>query len=127
MTASEGLTMVSPCLRGGAVPLLRGCARRPCTRGIEGRGGKTNKRIEFESNRKRIGSRFYGFGFDSAVSTFAGGSSVKLFVFGDSHVNTGNWPKDFTPWQQPYGITFPREPAGCFSSGRVLTDYIGQP
>ena len=32
-----------------------------------GRGGKTNKQIEFESNRKRIGSRFYGFRFDSFI------------------------------------------------------------
>ena len=31
------------------------------------RGGKTNKRIKFESNRKRIGSKLYGFGFDSFI------------------------------------------------------------
>ena len=36
MTACEGLTIASPCLRGRAVLLLRGCARKSCTRGREG-------------------------------------------------------------------------------------------
>ncbi|KAK9283617.1 hypothetical protein L1049_011867 [Liquidambar formosana] len=51
--------------------------------------------------------------------------SVKLFVFGDSYVDTGNWGKSVaTSWKLPYGITFPGKPAGRFSDGRVLTDYI---
>nr|GME17441.1 GDSL esterase/lipase At5g03610-like [Ipomoea batatas] len=50
---------------------------------------------------------------------------TKLFVFGDSYVDTGNWPRqDCSSWKDPYGITFPREPTGRFSEGRVLTDYI---
>ncbi|KAI8563468.1 hypothetical protein RHMOL_Rhmol03G0113000 [Rhododendron molle] len=50
---------------------------------------------------------------------------VKLFVFGDSYADTGNCPKSLaSSWKEPYGITFPGEPAGRFSNGRVLTDYI---
>ncbi|XP_020412127.1 GDSL esterase/lipase At5g03610 [Prunus persica] len=53
-------------------------------------------------------------------------SSVKLFVFGNSYVDTGNIKKSVSPsWKEPYEITFPRKPAGQFSNGRVLTDYIG--
>ncbi|KAJ0764049.1 putative GDSL lipase/esterase, SGNH hydrolase superfamily [Helianthus annuus] len=51
--------------------------------------------------------------------------NLKLFVFGDSYVDTGNWPKSYGgSWQQPYGITYPGSPSGRFSDGRVLTDYI---
>ncbi|KAI3816866.1 hypothetical protein L1987_10650 [Smallanthus sonchifolius] len=51
--------------------------------------------------------------------------NLKLFVFGDSYVDTGNWPKSYGgSWGQPYGITFPGTPSGRFSDGRVLTDYI---
>lgn len=52
---------------------------------------------------------------------------TKLFVFGDSYADTGNVdPRGFAPsWKQPYGVTFPGKPAGRFSDGRVLTDYIG--
>ncbi|WCJ19076.1 GDSL esterase/lipase At5g03610 [Euphorbia peplus] len=48
----------------------------------------------------------------------------KLFVFGDSYVDTGNWANSAISWKQPYGITFPGTPSGRFSNGRVLTDYI---
>ncbi|XP_027367492.1 GDSL esterase/lipase At5g03610-like [Abrus precatorius] len=51
----------------------------------------------------------------------------KLFVFGDSYVDTGNTRKDqLGSWKEPYGITFPGKPAGRFSDGRVLTDYIAK-
>uniref|UniRef100_A0A6N2M168 Uncharacterized protein n=1 Tax=Salix viminalis TaxID=40686 RepID=A0A6N2M168_SALVM len=34
--------------------------------------------------------------------------SPKLFVFGDSYVDTGNWPRNVRgPWKVPYGKTFP--------------------
>ncbi|CAI9296218.1 unnamed protein product [Lactuca saligna] len=50
---------------------------------------------------------------------------LKLFVFGDSYADTGNWPKSYGgAWGKPYGITFPGTPSGRFSDGRVLTDYI---
>ena len=50
----------------------------------------------------------------------------KLFVFGDSYVDTGNNRKPAAKsWQYPYGITFPGKPTGRFSDGRVLTDYLG--
>ncbi|KAJ7974905.1 GDSL esterase/lipase [Quillaja saponaria] len=51
--------------------------------------------------------------------------TAKLFVFGDSYVDTGNSPKPGAgSWKQPYGSTFPQKPVGRFSNGRVLTDYI---
>lgn len=53
--------------------------------------------------------------------------SKKLFVFGDSYADTGNTRKDAPgSWKEPYGITFPGEPTGRFSDGRVLTDYVGK-
>ncbi|CAI9097777.1 OLC1v1034264C1 [Oldenlandia corymbosa var. corymbosa] len=51
----------------------------------------------------------------------------KLFVFGDSYADTGNIQKSLgNSWKPPYGITFPGKPAGRFSDGRVLTDYIAK-
>nr|DAD28784.1 TPA_asm: hypothetical protein HUJ06_030251 [Nelumbo nucifera] len=51
----------------------------------------------------------------------------KLFVFGDSYADTGNNQKSTSrSWKVPYGTTFPGEPAGRFSDGRVLTDYVGE-
>ncbi|KAJ6752130.1 hypothetical protein OIU85_002547 [Salix viminalis] len=51
----------------------------------------------------------------------------KLFVFGDSYVDTGNSRISLaTSWKVPYGITFPGKPAGRFSDGRVLTDFLGK-
>lgn len=53
--------------------------------------------------------------------------ATKLFVFGDSYADTGNIQKGISnSWKYPYGITFPGKPAGRFSDGRVLTDYIGK-
>nr|KYP71106.1 GDSL esterase/lipase At5g03610 family [Cajanus cajan] len=52
---------------------------------------------------------------------------TKLFVFGDSYADTGNVQKSVsTSWKDPYGITFPGKPAGRFSDGRVLTDFIAK-
>nr|GME18530.1 GDSL esterase/lipase At5g03610-like [Ipomoea batatas] len=50
----------------------------------------------------------------------------KLFVFGDSYADTGNWPPTDAsmPWREPYGMTFPGNPSGRWSDGHVLTDYI---
>ncbi|KAI5399633.1 GDSL esterase/lipase At5g03610 isoform X2 [Lathyrus oleraceus] len=50
-------------------------------------------------------------------------NSLKLFVFGDSYVDTGNFLNS-PSYKPPYGITFPHQPSGRFSDGRVLTDYI---
>lgn len=49
---------------------------------------------------------------------------VKLFVFGDSYVDTGN-SVNSASYKPPSGDTFPGKPAGRFSDGCVLTDYIG--
>ncbi|CAK8573053.1 unnamed protein product [Lathyrus sativus] len=53
-------------------------------------------------------------------------NSLKLFVFGDSYVDTGNFLNflNSSAYKPPYGITFPRQPSGRFSDGRILTDYI---
>ncbi|KAL7137405.1 hypothetical protein ABFS83_10G089900 [Erythranthe nasuta] len=52
---------------------------------------------------------------------------AKLFVFGDSYADTGNVRKSLAnSWKEPYGTTFPGKPAGRFSDGRVLTDYIAK-
>ncbi|KAF9687072.1 hypothetical protein SADUNF_Sadunf02G0055800 [Salix dunnii] len=63
----------------------------------------------------------------AAISTAQNGpkGSPKLFVFGDSYVDTGNWPQNVRgPWKEPFGITFPGKPNGRASDGRVLTDHI---
>ncbi|KAE8098526.1 hypothetical protein FH972_016581 [Carpinus fangiana] len=51
---------------------------------------------------------------------------TKLFVFGDSYADTGNRHSEAKSWKFPYGITFPGKPAGRFSDGRVLTDYVAK-
>nr|GMD39579.1 GDSL esterase/lipase At5g03610-like [Ipomoea batatas] len=52
---------------------------------------------------------------------------TKLFVFGDSYSDTGNYRKlESFSWKQPYGITLPGKPFGRFSDGRVITDYIAE-
>ncbi|XP_068655858.1 GDSL esterase/lipase At5g03610-like [Aristolochia californica] len=49
----------------------------------------------------------------------------KLFVFGDSYADTGNGGKDsVASWKEPYGITFPGNPTGRWSDGRVMTDLF---
>ncbi|KAB1221297.1 hypothetical protein CJ030_MR2G005658 [Morella rubra] len=53
-------------------------------------------------------------------------SPSKLFVFGDSYSDTGNTNKSQASWKYPYGITFPGKPAGRFSNGRVLTDFVAK-
>lgn len=63
------------------------------------------------------------------------GTYDKLFVFGDSFVDTGNRdPANATHtaigrvnqnWTPPYGRTRPGEPAGRFSDGKVLSDVLG--
>ncbi|MCD7455367.1 hypothetical protein HAX54_027983 [Datura stramonium] len=46
---------------------------------------------------------------------------VKLFVFGDSYVDTGNWPTSMSSsWKEPYGFTYPGSPSGRFSDGLDL-------
>ena len=42
---------------------------------------------------------------------------VKLFVFGDSYVDTGNFVHSES-YKPPSGITFPGNPAGRFCDGR---------
>ncbi|KAJ6773123.1 hypothetical protein OIU74_019178 [Salix koriyanagi] len=63
----------------------------------------------------------------SAAQVCPNKGSPKLFVFGDSYVDTGNWPKNVSgTWKEPFGLTFPGKPDGRASDGRVLTDHIGE-
>ncbi|XP_057777856.1 GDSL esterase/lipase At5g03610-like [Salvia miltiorrhiza] len=56
-----------------------------------------------------------------------GAMPTKLFVFGDSYADTGNIRKSLgNSWNEPYGTTFPGKPAGRFSDGRILTDYLAK-
>ncbi|MED6205064.1 hypothetical protein PIB30_014535 [Stylosanthes scabra] len=57
------------------------------------------------------------------VGSDSGSSNLKLFVFGDSYVDTGNFIHSQS-YEPPYGITFPGHPDGRFSDGRVLTDFL---
>ncbi|MED6149146.1 hypothetical protein PIB30_059658 [Stylosanthes scabra] len=50
---------------------------------------------------------------------------TKLFVFGDSYVDTGNFVHS-PSFKPPYGMTFPGYPSGRFSDGHVLTDLIAE-
>ncbi|KAK4776504.1 hypothetical protein SAY86_005192 [Trapa natans] len=58
----------------------------------------------------------------SSSSLVTSSPITKLFVFGDSYVDTGN--ADGNSWGEPYGITYPGKPAGRMSDGRVLTDFL---
>lgn len=51
-------------------------------------------------------------------------SPSAMFVFGDSYVDTGNLQKTMAAWRPPYGISFPGQPTGRHSDGKVLTDFI---
>ncbi|KAI3948593.1 hypothetical protein MKW92_033989 [Papaver armeniacum] len=51
-------------------------------------------------------------------------SLSKLFLFGDSYLDTGNNKFTYGAWTFPYGMTFPGIPAGRYSDGLVLTDFL---
>ncbi|KAI3844766.1 hypothetical protein MKX03_028028 [Papaver bracteatum] len=51
-------------------------------------------------------------------------SLSKLFLFGDSYLDTGNNKFTYGSWTFPYGMTFPGIPAGRYSDGLVLTDFL---
>ncbi|KAL6327784.1 hypothetical protein AAG906_025612 [Vitis piasezkii] len=57
--------------------------------------------------------------FNSLIFSHAHGFT-KLFVFGDSYVDTGNRNFSARSWNQPYGITLPGKPAGHYSNGRKM-------
>ncbi|KAI3948594.1 hypothetical protein MKW92_033990 [Papaver armeniacum] len=51
-------------------------------------------------------------------------SISKLFVFGDSYLDTGNNKFTVEAWKSPYGETFPGFPTGRYSDGLVFTDFF---
>ncbi|KAJ7289957.1 hypothetical protein O6H91_09G071900 [Diphasiastrum complanatum] len=50
--------------------------------------------------------------------------STPMFVFGDSYLDTGNRDNLSRPWNPPYGMTWPDRPAGRYSDGHLLTDFV---
>ncbi|CAJ2629475.1 unnamed protein product [Trifolium pratense] len=62
-------------------------------------------------------------GTKSSYGVYEESNSVKLFVFGDSYADTGNYLSSAS-YQPPYGNTFPGKPSGRFSDGRIITDYV---
>lgn len=63
------------------------------------------------------------------------GKYNRIFVIGDSFVDNGNRDPDNSTytaigsvnqsWQPPFGRTRPGKPAGRFSDGKVLSDFLG--
>ncbi|KAI3924836.1 hypothetical protein MKW98_031087 [Papaver atlanticum] len=51
-------------------------------------------------------------------------SISKLFVLGDSYVDTGNNKLTVQAWKFPFGETFPGFPTGRYSDGLVFTDFL---
>ncbi|XP_060195993.1 GDSL esterase/lipase At5g14450 [Lycium barbarum] len=49
-----------------------------------------------------------------------------IYNFGDSNSDTGGISAAFEPIQAPYGESFFRKPAGRFSDGRLLIDFIAE-
>ncbi|KAJ7289954.1 hypothetical protein O6H91_09G071900 [Diphasiastrum complanatum] len=52
--------------------------------------------------------------------------STPMFVFGDSYLDTGNRDNLSRPWNPPYGMTWPDRPAGRYSDGHLLTDFVAK-
>jgi phospholipase/lecithinase/hemolysin len=61
-------------------------------------------------------------------------SFTSIISFGDSYTDTGNyptlaaaagWPSNFASIFPPYGETFFGHPAGRWSDGRLIIDFIG--
>ncbi|KAH9317111.1 hypothetical protein KI387_018880, partial [Taxus chinensis] len=68
---------------------------------------------------------FIGFIFLHIAGNVESGKPLRrMFVFGDSYVDTGNHDRTTSVWHPPYGITFPGKPSGRHSDGKVLTDFI---
>lgn len=65
---------------------------------------------------------------EGSRARFVGVEGVKkLFVFGDSYVDAGNTEMgSIQAWKSPYGSTFPGQPTGRWSDGRVMSDVFGR-
>jgi len=60
---------------------------------------------------------------EGAKKSFGLYAAKKLFVFGDSYVDTGNFVHSES-YKPPNGMTTPGTPAGRFCDGNIITDYI---
>jgi len=63
-------------------------------------------------------------GAKKSYGIYDSNTARKLFVFGDSYVDTGNFVHSES-YKPPNGMTFPGTPAGRFCDGRIITDDIG--
>ncbi|KAL2324887.1 hypothetical protein Fmac_023945 [Flemingia macrophylla] len=62
-------------------------------------------------------------GAKKTYGVYDSSNPVKLFIFGDSYVDTGNFVHSES-YKVPNGITYPGKPAGRFCDGRNLADYL---
>ncbi|KAI3894042.1 hypothetical protein MKW92_026060 [Papaver armeniacum] len=53
-------------------------------------------------------------------------SLSKLFLFGDSYLDTGNNNLTVRCWKFPYGMAIPGVPTGRYSDGLIFTDFLGR-
>ncbi|KAJ4847136.1 hypothetical protein Tsubulata_018414 [Turnera subulata] len=66
-------------------------------------------------------------GVSAGEAAVSEGGGLKLFVFGDSYADTGNFEavkRPGNPFNYPLGMTWPGKPAGRPSDGYVLTDIL---
>ena len=61
-----------------------------------------------------------------------GCSYKRIFAFGDSIIDTGNFVYNIGNGQSalkelPYGMTFFKHPSGRVCDGRVIVDFYGEP
>lgn len=67
---------------------------------------------------------------DTSVCAAYAQKTTLMFAFGDSYADTGNSQKSgmnvASAWKFPYGITWPGQPAGRYSDGKIQTDWFGE-
>jgi hypothetical protein len=50
----------------------------------------------------------------------------RIFSFGDSIIDTGNFARSGPIMEYPFGMTYFHHPTGRISDGRVLVDFYGE-
>jgi hypothetical protein len=54
------------------------------------------------------------------------GCYKRIFSFGDSLIDTGNFARSGPIMEYPFGMTYFHHPTGRISDGRVLIDFYGE-
>ncbi|KAI3980273.1 hypothetical protein MKX01_009643 [Papaver californicum] len=60
----------------------------------------------------------------SRIDQQSHGYLSKLFLFGDSYLDTGNNNRTVRCWKFPYGMAVPGIPTGRYSDGLIFTDFL---